>query len=101
MSMAYDKHMEKALATLEDLSARELEVTGEKLSLRRDGLRSFGLVFGDVTQARRGESWSAGNSRFHLETAVPRVDDRLAAQIADAPAPFWAHVRDALAERHP
>jgi hypothetical protein len=70
MSMAYDKHMEKALATLEDLSARELEVTGEKLSLRRDSLRSFGLVFGDVTQARRGESWSAGNSRFHLETAV-------------------------------
>jgi hypothetical protein len=24
-----------------------------------------------------------------------------AAQIADAPAPFWARVRDALAERHP
>jgi len=23
------------------------------------------------------------------------------AQIADAPAPFWGHVRDALAERHP
>jgi hypothetical protein len=21
--------------------------------------------------------------------------------IADAPAPFWAHVREALAERHP
>jgi hypothetical protein len=24
-----------------------------------------------------------------------------AAQIADAPAPFWRHVRDSLAERHP
>jgi hypothetical protein len=24
-----------------------------------------------------------------------------AAQIADASAPFWGHVRDALAERHP
>jgi len=26
---------------------------------------------------------------------------RLAEQIADAEAPFWAHVRDALAQRHP
>jgi hypothetical protein len=93
--------MEKALATLEDLRARELEVTGEKLSRRRDGLHNFGLVFGDVPQARRGESWSAGNSRFHLETAIARVDERLAERIEDAEAPFWAHVRDALAERHP
>jgi hypothetical protein len=31
---------------------------------------------------------------------ILRVDEKLAAQIADAPAPFWRHVRDALAERH-
>jgi hypothetical protein len=29
------------------------------------------------------------------------ADEEFAAQIADAPAPFWRHVRDALAERHP
>jgi hypothetical protein len=93
--------LDKALATLEDLSARELEVTGEKLSRRRDGLRNFGLIFGDVARKRRSESWSADNARFQLETAIARVDDRLAEQIEDAEAPFWARVRDALAERHP
>ena len=31
MSAAYDKHVEQALATLEDLSARELETTAAKL----------------------------------------------------------------------
>jgi hypothetical protein len=30
------------------------------------------VAFGDVAQARRAESWSAGNSHFHLETAVAR-----------------------------
>jgi hypothetical protein len=33
--------------------------------------------------------------------SASRADEKLAAQIADAPAPFWRHVRDALAERHP
>jgi hypothetical protein len=93
------KDVEKALATLEDLSARELEVTGEKLARRRDGLRGFGLVFGDVARKRRGGP--ADNARFQLETAIARVDERLAEQIEDAEAPFWAHVREALAERHP
>jgi hypothetical protein len=74
-------------------------VTGEKLSRRRDGFRNFGLVFGDVDQARRGGSWSAGQSRFHLETAIARVDDRLAEQIEDAEAPFWQNVRAAVACR--
>ena len=30
-----------------------------------------------------------------------RADEKLAEQIENAEAPFWAHVRDALAERHP
>jgi hypothetical protein len=91
--------VDKALAALEDLSARELEVTGEKLSRRRDGFRNFGHVFAEVAQKRRSES--SDNARFQLETAIARVDDRLAEQIADAEAPFWRHVRDALSERHP
>jgi hypothetical protein len=36
--------------------------------------------------------------RFHLRENVSRADEELA---ADAPAPFWRHVRDALAERDP
>jgi hypothetical protein len=39
--------------------------------------------------------------RFHLRENVRRADEKLAEQIADAPAPFWQHVRDALAEPHP
>ena len=37
---------------------------------------------------------------FHLREYVSRADEALAAQIADAPAPFWRHVREAVAERH-
>jgi len=73
-----DKDVEKALASLEDLSARELEVTGEKLARRRDGLRAFGPVFADVARKRRGGP--ADNARFQLKTAIARVDERLAEQ---------------------
>ena len=40
-------------------------------------------------------------ARFHLRENVSRADEELTAQIADAPAPFWGHVRDALDERRP
>jgi len=49
----------------------------------------------------REKGWGTDLPRFHLKENILRVDEKLAAQIADAPAPFWAHVRDALAERHP
>jgi hypothetical protein len=45
--------------------------------------------------------WGMDRPRFHVRESVSRADDELAAQIAEAPAPFWRHVRDALAERHP
>ena len=96
MSTAYEKHVEKALAALEDLSARELEATAAKLVNRRDGWREFGLFFSALADERRGHrAWGAG------ELPLSSVDDRLLERIKDAEAPFWAHVRDALAERHP
>ena len=33
--------------------------------------------------------------------AISRAGEELAAQIAAAPAPFWCHVREALAGQHP
>ena len=39
--------------------------------------------------------------RFHHRENVSRAEEELAAQIADAQAPFWRHVREALAKRHP
>ena len=43
----------------------------------------------------------AGARAFPASTSSGRLpaDDELAARIAEAPAPFWQHVRDALAER--
>ena len=96
MSTAYDKHVEQALAALEDLSARELEATAAKLVNRRDGWREFGLFFSALADERRGHrTWGAG------DLPLSSVDDRLRERIKDAEAPFWRHVRDALAERHP
>jgi hypothetical protein len=71
----------------------------EKLTRQRDGLREFGFVFGDTARVRRGDDF--GSPSYHLKTAIAHVDDRLIERIEDADAPFWAHVRDALAERNP
>ena len=72
----------------------------QALERRRDGLRKFSSIFRNVADAR-GESWGTDIPRFHLREYVSRADEELAAQIAEARAPFWGHVRDALAERHP
>jgi len=38
---------------------------------------------------------------FTFGRNVDRADEKLIEPIAEAQAPFWQHVRDALAERHP
>jgi hypothetical protein len=65
-----------------------------------DALGCFASIFCNVAHAREN-GWGADLPRFHLGENVSRADDTLAAQIADAPAPFWRHVREALAARHP
>jgi hypothetical protein len=97
-AVSAERHMAKALAALDDVSLRELEAVAEKLTRRRrDGLRQFGLLFGAVASTRRGASFQSVS--YHLETAIALVDDRLAERIEDAEAPFWQHVRAAVAER--
>ena len=90
-----DKHLDKAFASLDDIPARELQATAKALEGRRDGLGKFASIFRNVADAR-GQSWSTDIPRFHLREYVSGADEELAAQIADAPAPFWGHVRDAL-----
>jgi len=63
-------------------------------------LRDFAGIFRNVADAREG-GWGTDIPRFHLGQAVSRADEGFVEQIADAPAPFWGHVRDALAERDP
>jgi hypothetical protein len=100
MSDAVDEHLDKAFASLDDIPSRELHATADALERRRDGLRKYASIFRNVADAR-GQSWGTDIPRFHLRESVHRADEELTAQIADAPAPFWRHVRDALAERHP
>jgi hypothetical protein len=96
VSDAVDEHVAKALASLADVSTRELHATTEALERRRNGLRDFVSVFRDVAYSR--ELGSAPKlADFHLRQAVEYGGDELAEQIAGAEAPFWRHVRDALA----
>ena len=95
MSDLVDEHLDKAFAALDDVPVRELMATSEALERRRDGLRDFASIFRNVAQAREG-GWGTDIPRFHLQESVSRADEEFAAQIADASAPFWRHVRKAL-----
>jgi hypothetical protein len=95
MSDAVDEHLDKAFASLDDVPVRELYATSEALERRRDGLGDFAGIFRNVADARQG-GWGTDLPRFHLEQRVRRADEELVAQIADARAPFWQHVRDAM-----
>jgi hypothetical protein len=68
------------------------------LERRKDGLRDFASIFRNVAHAREG-GWGADLPRFHLGQAVSRADEEFLEQIAEAEAPFWEHVREALARR--
>jgi hypothetical protein len=96
VSDAIDEHLDEAFASLDEVPVRELVATSEALERRKDSLRHFASIFRQVAHPREG-GWSADVPRFHLRENVSRADEELAAQIADAPAPFWRHVRDALA----
>jgi hypothetical protein len=100
MSDPVDEHLHKAFASLDDVRARELEATAEALEGRKDCLGDFASIFRNVADAREG-GWDSGLARFHLGENVERADEELVAKIENATAPFWTHVRDALAERHP
>ena len=100
MSDPVDEHPDKAFASLDDIPSRELHATADALERRRDGLRKYASIFRNVADAR-GQSWGTDIPRFHLRENVSRADEELIARIADAAAPFWRHVREALAERHP
>jgi hypothetical protein len=97
VSDAVDKHLDRAFASLDDLTVRELEATAEALASRRHPLHDYASIFRNVADAREGGGWDSGLARFHLGENVERADEEFVARIADAQAPFWRHVRDALA----
>jgi hypothetical protein len=94
VSNRIDKHITKAFASLDDLSKRELEATSEALH-RRHSLHDFASVFQEVAYSRESGS-DPHLARFHVSQFVSRADDDLLARLADAEAPFWGHVRDAV-----
>jgi hypothetical protein len=90
-----DEHLDRAFASLDEVPVRELEAVSEALGHRRHPLHDFASVFRDVAGAREG-GWSANLPRYHVRQALGRADDDLLARLADAEAPFWGHVRDAV-----
>lgn len=94
MSDPVDKHLGKAVACLDDLTARELEATAEALESRRHPLHDFSSIFRGVADAREG-GWDS-SAHFHLGQCVMRAEDDLLERIEGAQAPFWRHVREAV-----
>jgi hypothetical protein len=98
LSDTFDEHLAQALASLADVGTRQLHATAEALERRRNGLPDFVSVFRDVAYSR--ELGSAPKlADFHLRQAVKYGGDELTERIADAEAPFWWHVREALRAR--
>jgi hypothetical protein len=97
LSDPVDRHLDKAVACLDDLTVRELEATAEALESRRHPLHDFSGVFRGVADGREG-GWNS-NAHFHLRQCVTRADDDLLERLAGAQAPFWRHFRAAVLAR--
>ena len=72
MSDPVDEHLDKAFASLDDFTVRELEATSEALERRKDGVRHFASIFRQVAHAREG-GWDDSLPRFHLRECVSRA----------------------------
>jgi hypothetical protein len=90
-----DEHLDAAFASLDEYTVRELEATSEAIGSRRQPLSDFSSIFRDVAHAREG-GWSTDIARLHLRQNVDYADEEFIERIAEAEAPFWQHVREAL-----
>jgi hypothetical protein len=95
VSDTVDKHIAAAFASLADVPAREQEATSEALTSRRHPLHTFSSVFRQVASSREDDS-EPGIARYHVREYVERADEDFLERIAEAEAPFWCHVRDAV-----
>jgi hypothetical protein len=96
MTTAYDKHIEKALASIGGPERPASSRQRRRSSHRTDYVIS---VSSSATQSAsaRGKSWVS--PRSHVEAAITRVDDRTAEIIENAEAPLWPIVREAVEAR--
>jgi DNA-binding transcriptional regulator YbjK len=95
VSDTVDRHIAKAFASLADVSVRELEATAEAVSSRRHPLHDFAGVFREVAWSRENGS-DPSLARFHVREYAERADEDFLELLAEAEAPFWAHVREAI-----
>jgi hypothetical protein len=93
----FDASTARALEALEAVSTRDLIRAARGLEGRHDraGLYRFGGVFRSFAYGRQlgGDQWLA---RSQLRAAVILASPSLAEQLAEAPEPFWRHVREAV-----
>jgi len=93
-----DEHLDKAFASLDEYTVRELEATAEAIGSRRHPLHGFASIFRGVAHAREG-GWSTDIARF-TSRRTSRTPTRSSSSASLREAPFWKRVREALAERH-
>jgi hypothetical protein len=93
----FDGAIEEALGALKDVSARDLLRAARTLERREDGdSRRFGGVFRSVAYDRRDGDEPGRLPGIYLRCSVYLAGDEFLERIADAPAPFWRHVRAAI-----
>ena len=87
MSDPVEEHLDKAIASLDDLTVRELEATADAIGSRRHPLFEFASIFRGVASAREG-GWDDSLPRFHLGKAVVGANEEFEARIENAQAPW-------------
>lgn len=99
MGAEHDALVVEALRDLEAVSTRDLIRSARVLEAKYNhdaaGMFRFAQPFRSYAFERRegGDPWLA---RIELSAAILLADESVAELLADAPEPFWRHVREAL-----
>jgi hypothetical protein len=87
-----------ALEALEEVSSLDLIRTARAIGREHDsaGLFRFAGALRGVVYDRSDGDHPSTFTRIQIESAVILADGALADWLAEAPEPFWRHVRDAV-----
>jgi hypothetical protein len=99
MPARYEELVEEALESLESVPTRELIRTARAIEARYkhdpEGMFRFSGPLRSVVFDRR-DGGESNFARIELSGAVILADESVAELLADAPEPFWRHVREAI-----
>jgi len=98
MPASWEASAEAALEDLEAVSSRDLLRTARAIGRQHDsaGLFRFAGALRGVVYDRSDGDYPSAFTRIQIESAVILTGGALADWLAEAPEPFWRHVRDAV-----